>query len=138
MRAPYKFAIAVLFGASLTACVKQSTSYVIDGKEHALTLRADQRYLWQDSVELTLIAARMPECQRKFELGEAPLDEIAVELYGAGENLYNVRAGEQRWQVDTGSCTRSELAPDGALGQPLGSFMLNEEGKMVFEPAAAP
>lgn len=120
----------------LTACVKQSGSYYINDRDHALTLRAEQQYLWKDTVELTLTAARLPDCQRQIVLGEAPIDELAVELYSAGDNVYNLRAGTETWQVDTSTCTQTGTPDANALGQPLGSFMLGEDGKMVFEPVA--
>jgi hypothetical protein len=128
--------IAGLLAGALAGCVKQSTSYYISDSSHALTLRADQQYLWQNTLELTLIAARMPDCQRQFALGEAALDEVAVELYAAGENVYSLRTGGRAWQIDTTTCTQAAAPPANALGQPLGSFLINEEGKLVFEPVA--
>jgi hypothetical protein len=121
----------------LAGCVKQSSSYYINDRDHALTLRAEQQYLWNDRVTLTLTAARMPDCQRQFVLGELPIDAIAVELYSAGENVYNLRAGSRTWQVETGGCTQASAPDAAALGQPLGSFVLDESGKMVFRPAGA-
>jgi hypothetical protein len=130
MRGPLLLVSALLLGG----CVKQSTSYYINDSDHALTVRADQPYLWEPSVRLTLIAARMPDCQRQFALGETPIDELAVELYAAGDNVYNLRVGSETWQIDTTTCTQTGTPDAGALGQPLGSFLLDEQGKMVFEP----
>lgn len=127
---------ALLLAGCLSGCVKQSNSYYINDRDHALTLRAEQQYLWEDTVQLTLTAARLPDCQRQIVLGEAPVDELAVELYAAGENVYNLRVGTQTWQVDTTTCAETGTPDANALGQPLGSFMLDENGKMVFEPVA--
>lgn len=120
----------------LSGCVKQSASYYINDRHHALTLRAEQQYLWEDKVRLTLIAARMPDCQRQFVLAEMPIDALTVELYAGGENVYNLRAGSQTWQVETAECTQTGTPDAAALGQPLGSFALTD-GKMVFQPASA-
>lgn len=119
----------------LSGCVKQSASYYINDRHHALTLRAEQQYLWEDSVRLTLTAARMPDCQRLLVLGQLPIDALAVELYSAGDNVYNLRAGSQTWQVETAECTQTATPDASALGEPLGSFAL-ADGKMVFQPAS--
>ena len=134
--------LIILTSLLLSGCVKQSTSYYINGSDHTLTLRAQQDYFWEDSVKLTLIAARMPDCQRQFELTDVPLDEISVELFAAGDEVYNLRSGTQVWQVETQTCTQKEAPDANALGEPLGSYRLNDDGKLVFEapdaPAAAP
>ncbi|MFP5392395.1 MAG: hypothetical protein ACLGI6_12770 [Gammaproteobacteria bacterium] len=129
--------LLVLTPLLLAGCVQDSTSYYIDDRDHALTLRADQAYFWDDAVTLTLIAARLPECQRQFVLTKVPLEELALELFSAGDQLYNLRAGSETWQIDTRTCTQG-ATPDGkALGQPLGTFRLTEEGKLAFERAQA-
>lgn len=125
--------LIILTTLLLSGCVKQSTSYYIGDSDHTLTLRAQQQYFWEDSVKLTLIAARMPDCQRQFELTDVPLDEISVELFAAGDEVYNLRAGTQLWQVETQTCTQKEAPDANALGEALGSYQLNDEGKLVFE-----
>ncbi len=121
----------------LAGCIQDSTSYTINDSRQVLTLRAQQEYFWDDSVTLTLIAARMPDCQRQFKLAKVPADELTVELFAADENVYNLRAGAEVWQVETTGCTEAAKPDPKALGQPLGSFHLDEQGKLVFEPAAA-
>lgn len=137
MRRLYLPAAVVLASLLLSGCVKDSTSYYINDSDHALTLRADQDYPWEDYVRLTLIAARMPDCQRQFALGQLPLDEVNVEVFTAGDNVYNLRAGSQLWQIETETCTEAGAPDANALGQPLGSFQLDEHGKLAFHPAAA-
>lgn len=120
----------------LAGCVKQSASYYINGSEHALTVRAEQEYFWHDEVNLKLVAARLPECQRQFALATLPLDELDIELYAAGDNVFAMRAGKQAWRVETQTCTQLTEPTEAELGQRLGDFKLNADKKMVFEKAA--
>ena len=122
----------------LAGCIQESASYSVDDHAQVLTLRAQQEYFWDDSVTLTLIAARMPDCQRQFKLGKVAADELTVELFAAAdENVYNLRAGTEVWQVETNTCTETAKPDPKALGQPLGIYHLDEQGKkLVFEPAA--
>lgn len=130
--------LLLLFPAILlTGCVKQSSSYYINDRDHALTLRAEQQYAWKDQVRLTLTAARLPDCQRQFVLGEVPIDEVTAELFSAGGNVYNLRVGNQTWQFDTDGCSQAAVPDANALGRPLGSFVFDGSGKMVFEATAA-
>lgn len=123
----------------LAGCIQESASYSVDDHAQVLTLRAQQEYFWDDSVTLTLIAARMPDCQRQFKLGKVAADELTVELFAADENVYNLRAGAEVWQVETNTCTETAKPDPKALGQPLGIYHLDEQGKkLVFEPAPAP
>ncbi len=122
----------------LAGCFKQSTSYYIGDSDHALTVRAEQLYLWDDALDVTLVASNMPDCQRQFPLAKLPVDELTLELFTPDENVYTVRAGTQLWQFDTGNCTQLAAPAPNALGQPVGVFQLNDEEKLVFEAAAAP
>jgi hypothetical protein len=120
----------------LAGCVNESASYYIDGNEHALTVRAEQEYFWSKQVTLRLIASRLPDCQRQVVLGKVPANELDVELFASGDNVYTLRAGEQIWQVDTQACAQLPT-PAQAMGTPVGEFRLGAGKKMVFEKAAA-
>lgn len=128
--------LILLTALLLTGCVNESASYYVDGKEHSLTLRLEQDYFWQDEVTLKLVAARLPDCQRLFTLGqEAPAD-LAVELFTSGDNTFTLRAGKQVWMVETNNCTLLPDTTKPAFGEPVGVFKLADD-KLVFEPAAA-
>jgi hypothetical protein len=118
----------------LAGCVDDSATYYIDGNQHALTVRALQEYFWKKDVTLDLLASRMPDCQRRIPLGALPMSDVEIELFQSGENVYTLRAGEQSWRVETGSCSELE-APEQVTGQPLGLFHLDENKKLVFEKA---
>ncbi|MFC4930777.1 hypothetical protein [Massilia sp. GCM10023247] len=120
----------------LAGCVDDSATYYIDGNEHALTLRAVQNWFWKKDVTLELVAARMPDCQRRIALGELPIGELELELFASGENEYTLRAGDQAWRVDTQDCSELE-APEQVTGQPLGVFHLDDKKELIFEPAVA-
>lgn len=122
----------------LAGCIKQSTSYYVsDTRDHAITVRAEQEYFWDESITLTLVASRFPDCQRAMPLQPVPKDEVGVELFDAGDGIFTVRSGTQVMQVDSFSCTQlPEPAPDG-FGEPVGVFRLGDE-KMEFEQAAQP
>jgi hypothetical protein len=129
-------ALLVLTPLLLAGCVNESASYYVDGNEHTLSVRAEQEYFWEDTVTLKMVAARLPECQRLFSLAKVPLDEMDVELFSSGDNVFTVRVGKQVWQIETQGCTQlAEPAPT-AYGDPVGVFKLNDEQKMVFEKAA--
>ena len=120
----------------LAGCVDDSATYYIDGNEHALTVRAVQNWFWKKDVTLELVAARMPDCQRRIALGELPIGELELELFASGGNEYTLRAGDQAWRVETQNCSELE-APEQVTGQPLGVFHLDDKEKLIFEPAVA-
>lgn len=137
MRHPSLLA-ALLAPLLLAGCVNDSASYQIEGNDHALTLRVVQDYFWSKEGTLRLTAARLPDCQRQIPLGEVPLSGLEIELFASGPNVYTLRAGEETWQVETGSCTQLEAPEaDAVTGQALGAFHLDEHGKLVFEAAEA-
>ncbi len=118
----------------LAGCVDDSATYYIDGNDHALTVRALQEHFWKKDVTLELVATRMPDCQRRFELVTLPLADVELELFASGENVYTLRAGDLVWRVETQNCSEME-EPEQVTGQPLGLFHLDEKGKLVFEEA---
>jgi hypothetical protein len=124
----------------LAGCVRQSASYYIDGSAHSLSLRAEQDYFWDDEVTVKMAAARMPECQRVFQVATLPIAGFNVELFSGGDNVYSLRAGKQVWRFETQTCTQLTEPTREELGAPLGAFRLDAENKLVFEkaPGAAP
>ena len=121
----------------LAGCVDDSATYYIDGNNHALTVRAVQEHFWKKDVTLELVAARMPDCQRRFALATLPLADVELELFASGENVYTLRAGDLVWRVETQNCSEME-EPEQVTGQPLGLFHLDEKDELVFEEAEMP
>jgi hypothetical protein len=119
----------------LAGCINESASYVIDGNDHALTVLVTQDYFWSKEAGVRLVASRLPDCQRQFDLGKAPMADLNVELFSTGENTYLLRSGEEMWQVETGACTKLGPPSENVQAQPIGVFHLDGKKRLVFEPA---
>jgi len=124
----------------LAGCYNDSATFYADSsQEHTLTVRRQQEYFWSEEARYTLMASRLPECQRQIPLGDMPLEDNKVELFASGENQWSLRAGQRVWQVETTGCSLIGEGGDPA-GQKLGVFRADHE-RMVFEAvqeAAAP
>lgn len=126
----------------LAGCIKQSGSYYVsDARDHAITVRAEQEYLWDENITLTLVASHFPDCQRAMPLARVLKGDVAVELFSSGDGVFTLRSGTQVVQIDTQTCTQlKEPAPD-ALGEGVGVFSLGPQDKMEFNlavPVEAP
>jgi hypothetical protein len=120
----------------LTGCINDSATYYADStQEHTLTLRRQQDYFWSEEARYTLMAARMPDCQRQFALGQYPLEDAEFELYNGGDNHWSLKSGKHVWQVETQSCAL--LPPAGAAtGTKIGVYRADGD-KLVFEEEQA-
>ena len=135
--------LIVTLSVLLSGCVQDFAIYMFDGQDHSLTVRRQQRYFWQDTVEVQLMATNLPQCQRLHTLStDAPAD-IKVELFAAGDGVWNIRMGKQLWQAETNTCNslvEMENDPKADLGQPAGKFEVTDD-QLTFVPvpqAAAP
>src|SRR5471030_92425 len=122
----------------LTACVEDAATYYVDpgNNNHTLTIQRSQSYFWNDEVTVRVLASRLPDCQRRFDLDAMPADDVEIELLSNGDNLWTLRAGKQLWRVDTQTCGM-QPDPKDDPGQLLGTFKPDGD-KLVFEPATAP
>lgn len=120
----------------LSGCINDSATYNIGDSSHSLTVRATQDYFWNDQVEISLLISRMPECQRRLVLMQAPDGDVSIELFASGENRWTLRAGAQQWQLETDDCKLLPDEPKAVLGERLGMFSI-QDNKMVFEPGQA-
>ncbi|MBB3117544.1 hypothetical protein [Pseudoduganella violacea] len=128
--------LTALLPLLLAGCINDTATYYADStQEHTLSVRRQQDYFWSDDARITLMAARLPDCQRQLQLTELPILDTEVELFGSGERHWSLRAGKQVWQVETESCALQEGGE--ASGQKLGVFR-GDADKLVFEPAPAP
>jgi hypothetical protein len=122
----------------LAGCVNDSATFYADGtREHTLTVRRQQEFFWKEDAQYTLMAARLPECQRAIPLGEMPLD-LEFELFASGDNVWSLRAGKYVWQIETQGCSLvAEGGDTTAAGTKLGAYVA--EGKsMRFDAEGAP
>lgn len=122
----------------LAGCYNDSATYYADStQEHRLTVRRQQDYFWSEEGRFTLMAARMPDCQRAIPLGELPLEDTNLELFSEGNNRWSLRSGKQVWHVDTQTCA---LLPEegAAAGQKLGDFKAEiDQFSFIEAPEAA-
>lgn len=133
-------ALLLLTPLLLAGCVQESASYYYaEGNDHTLTVRAEQEYFWDKSVNIKLMAARMPDCQRQFPLAsKVPIEDATVELFAAPDNVFTIRVGTQAWQIETNTCTQLGDPAPTAYGEPVGVFRIGDDKKMVFEKVAPP
>lgn len=135
-RVRYLLSLATLAPLLLSGCIKQSASYYLSNeRDHAISVRAEQEYLWDKHITLSLVAANLPDCQRAFFLEKVPQDDVAVELFSSAEYIYAIRSGEQMVQLDMQSCQQLAEPAATALGQAVGVFRLGEGEKMQWESA---
>lgn len=118
----------------LAGCMHDAASYQIAGRDHALTLIADQPWFWKPEADLAVVAARLPDCQRRHNLKAVPIASIAMEVHRAGDKTYVLRQGKKLYLVETQTCEgfrALEEEPPGGLGEWLGTFKV-EGGKLRF------
>lgn len=116
----------------LAGCYNDSATFYADSsQEHTLTVRRQQEYFWSEEARYTLMASRLPECQRQIPLGDMPLEDNKVELFASGDNRWSLRAGRRVWQVETTSCSLTGEGGD-PVGQKIGVFRADHE-RMAFE-----
>lgn len=125
----------------LTGCVNDAASLQIDGKDHSLTVVREQRLPWEKRVELFVVVARMPDCQRRHHMKASTISASTVDVFSPDVGTYYLQQGARTYAVETGTCEAfRELseAPETGLGARIGSFKsVNGEYRFVAEPAAA-
>lgn len=120
----------------LSGCVNDSASYYIGDNTHAISVRGHQEYFWDGQLTLTLVASRLPDCQRQIPLMQVDKTELDVELYQSGDDGYILRQGKQIWGVETTNCKPLADIANAPLGARLGAFKMAED-KLTFEAAPA-
>lgn len=122
----------------LAGCIKQSASYYVsETRDHAITVRAEQEYFWSKDITLKVVASRMPDCQRAFPLLKVPADDVAVELFSNGDDIYTIRSDDEVLQIDTRSCTKLPSPPQSALGTAVAVYRVGQGGKLDYEAVGA-
>lgn len=134
METTIKWGVAVLAAALLSGCENDVASFIVEDKDHALTLIREQHYFWSDDTDLALVVARLPDCQRRHPMASAPLPEAQVSIYELSPSRYQVRQGERWYLADTGGCTLQTLpsAPS-PIGKLLGTFE-RKDARLRFIP----
>lgn len=135
LRIPLLFALLPLAG-----CLQDTASYAFPEPDHAITLVRNQTWFWQDTLDVEVIAIRLPECNGGMTVEKVPLD-TRIELYQAPDDypepLHLLKSGKRVFAVSTLSCRVQEFdeaPPD--LGVRLGSFRVKDD-KFQFVPGDA-
>ncbi len=124
----------------LAGCSRDSASYFVDGREHALTVTREQEYFWSDHMTVSLIVARLPDCQRRHEL--TPVAQSGIDVFASSDDVWTLRSGTATWRIDAATCELLNGAPADQLGerggerggQRAGSFVVRADG-LRFEAA---
>ena len=136
MRFPLIKLTSLLPALLLAGCVNDSASYTIDNdRDHAVIVMVAQDYFWSQQASLTVLAARLPDCQRRFDFGKVSLEDLNVELFSTGAESFLLRAGDEMWQIETGNCTQLPPPSDDVQAQPIGIFHMDDKKRLVFEKA---
>ena len=119
-----------LLAVLLSGCVNDGASLQIDGKEHSLSLIREQKWLWEDNVDLFVVASRMPDCQRRHRMRSAPLDDVVVEVYSPDAVTFYLRQGGRTYSIETATCEGFRELSDAPanLGGKIGTFRESRGG----------
>ncbi|MDS4054959.1 hypothetical protein [Accumulibacter sp.] len=115
----------------VVACSDQRAAFEI-GSNHTLTLIRVQNF-WEKTASYSLVAARMPDCMRRHELGSGPADS-KLEVYAPGNSAWILKQGKRMFAVETRTCeglVKLEKEPDDGLGPLQGTFQMRA-GNLVF------
>lgn len=126
--------------AWLTGCENNAASFMINGKEHALTLVREQPYFWDSRVDQFLVVSRLPDCQRRYPVMAGQAGRLDVELYLAGNLLWALRQGPDWYLASTERCQLQAWTdkPDNDPPGPLeGRFVWRDGPFFELEPLDA-
>jgi len=129
-------ALIAVTALPLAGCVNDSASYLIgDDRKHAVTLIRAQPWFWDDKVNLSLVAARQPECYGGLDVKGIPR-AAKMGLYLAPdeypERIFILEIEGAQYALSTQSCRVQKFNEAVAdKGQFLGTFE-EAEGAIHF------
>ena len=136
-----KLVLPLLLLPLLSGCINDGIAMRIDGPEHAVSLLRGQKLFWEKKMDLEVVVARMPDCQRRFLLEPAAVSpSFKVDVYMTGPNAFLLEQGKYLYSVETQTCQKFEklaAPPEGGKGEMVGVFR-EEGGKLVFVAAQQP
>ena len=134
-----KLFLSLIAPVVLAGCINDAASLQIDGKEHSLTVVREQSRPWEKRVDLFVVVARMPDCQRRHRLRSAGISASGVDVYSPEIGTYYLQQGTRTYFVETSTCEGfRELGeqPATGVGPKVGSFKaIGGEYRFVAEPA---
>jgi hypothetical protein len=131
--------LAVCCAGLLSACGSESSSYMINGGDMALTLVRDKPYLWSGSWEMDLVVTNLPDCQRRHKLKNAGEGKFKLEVYRPPEGGYILHHGKRWYVAELRGCQLQMYAePPSEPGELIGAFEARDEPvRFVAEAATA-
>lgn len=124
----------------LAGCMQDSASYPLAGDNHAISLVRYQNWPWQRTVDLDVVAIRLPDCNGGLRVREVPRDaELALYEPPAeyAEPILILRVQQRHFAVSTTSCRVQEFKePPADPGRLLGRFR-ERDGHLGFLPESA-
>lgn len=123
----------------LAACSDLRATFEIRGSAHSLSLIRITGMPWESQAKYSVVASRMPDCQRRHAMPEAALT-AKVEVYSPGNDAWILRQNGRMFVVETRTCegfARLDKEPDTGLGELMGVFEM-KSGALVFTPAKKP
>jgi hypothetical protein len=136
-----KLLLLVPLGLLLAGCINDGISMRIDGPEHAISLLRAQKNPFEKRMDLEIVVARLPDCQRRFNLAPAAVStSFKMDVYMTGQNTFLLEQGQNLYAVETQTCQKFEklaVPPEGGKGELVGVFR-EEAGKLVFVAAQQP
>ena len=117
----------------LAACIDDRIAYESAEGSQVITIVREQHYIWDDSLDLSLVVSRMPDCSRRHALGKGTA-QTKVELWQYRPDTFVVKVGERMFATETRTCEGLEklsAEPPGGMGTLLGSFV-DKDGTLAF------
>ena len=130
--------LTLLSASLLQGCSSDSASYDISDRYHSITLIRNKPYFWSQSYQQSVVIANMPQCQRRYNLADAPLNPYQVDVYDYSDAAHLwVVDGKQYYLLDHIDCKFKLLTDPVPLpeerGALLGRFFNNEDGGLMFD-----
>lgn len=119
----------------LAACENSASSFMVDSREHSVSLLREQPYFWTGTVNQSLVVSRLPHCQRKIAIHPDDTTLTPIEVFAVGERLWALHQGPRWYLVSTEHCAAQDWnnAGDQPPGATVGTFLLRD-GAPSFVP----
>lgn len=129
--------LAILLSALLLgACGDTQTAYVSEGdSRQSLSVIREQAYLggpWRT----TLVAAAVPQCQRRYSIEEAAGRQFAIAVHRPAPGMFILDAGQRWYVVELPTCSfQPYKTPPPEPGERAGGFEIRD-GTLRYVAAA--
>lgn len=131
-----RIGLAAALALSLSGCLFDTAMYVIEGRYHNISVSRDQNWFWKDTVNIALIASRMPDCMESLRIEDVPRT-AGIEIYRPPqeyvEPIFIAQVQQDYYAISTVSCRVQRFAsrPDN-LGEHIGTFKELPGGRFDF------